>query len=106
MTTLGLLEHLEINRLTARFLFHLRVIVTSALATIALAVLALLLTVFPTTGAGDTTPDDRWALLAVTALMIGGFTTVLGGLYSTIGDVFRTLPHDWLEEIASDTPDK
>ena len=111
LTTLGLLEHLETNRLTPRFLFHLRLIVNAALATIALAVLALLLTVFPTTGAGDLAPDDRlltlvyWALLIVTALMIGGFTTVLGGLYSTIGDIFRTLPRDWVAEIVTDTPD-
>ena len=46
-----------------------------------------------------------WALLIVTALMIGGFTTVLGGLYSTIGDIFRTLPRDWVAEIVTDTPD-
>jgi hypothetical protein len=105
LTTVGLMEHLETQRLTPRFLFHLRLIVTAALVTIALAVLALLLTVFPTSGAGDVTPDDRllgavyWSLLAVTALMIGGFATVLGGLYTTIGDIFRTLPRDWVEEI-------
>jgi hypothetical protein len=51
LTTVGLLEHLETRRLTGQFLFHLRLVVVSALATIALAVLALLLTVFPTTGA-------------------------------------------------------
>jgi hypothetical protein len=108
LTTVGLLEHLETQRLTPPFLFHLRLIVTSALATIALAVLALLLTVFPTSGAGDVSPGDQlvatvyWALLAVTALMIGGFTTVLGGLYLTIGEIFRTLPRSWVEEILTD----
>ena len=92
LTTVGLLEHLETERLTPRFLFHLRLIVTSALATIALAVLALLLTVFPTSGAGDVSPNAGllavvyWSLLVVTALMIGGFATVLGGLYTTIGE--------------------
>ncbi len=111
LTTLGLLEHLETDRLTARFLFHLLVIVTAALATIALAVLALILTVFPTTGAAEATPNEQvlnlayWSLLGVTALMIGGFTTVLGGLYSTIGEIFRTLPRSLVEEIVSDTPD-
>ena len=109
LTTLGLLEHLETHRLTPRFLFHLRLIVTAALVTIALAVLALLLTVFPTSGAGEATPDEGqlaaayWALLIVTALMIGGFTTVLGGLFTTIGDIFRTLPRSWVEDIVTET---
>jgi hypothetical protein len=109
LTTVGLLEHLETERLTPRFLFHLRLIVTSALATIALAVLALLLTVFPTSGAGDVSPNAGllavvyWSLLVVTALMIGGFATVLGGLYTTIGEIFRTLPSDWVEEILTDS---
>jgi hypothetical protein len=59
LTTVGLLEHLETKLLTPRFLFHLRLIVTRALTTTALAVLARLLTVFPTSGAGDVTPDDH-----------------------------------------------
>jgi hypothetical protein len=109
LTTLGLLEHLETNRLAPRFLFHMRLIVTAAMTTIFLAVLALLLTVFPTSEAGDSTPDSTllttmyWALLAVTALMVGGFATVLGGLYVTIGDIFRTLPATWVEEIMEDS---
>ena len=109
LTTVGLMEHLETERLTPRFIFHLRLIVTSALITIALAVLALVLTVFPTSGAGDVTPDDQmlatvyWSLLAVTAFMIGGFGTVLGALYTTIGEIFRTLPRDWVEEILTDS---
>jgi hypothetical protein len=108
LTTVGLLEHLDTRRLTPRFLFHLRLIVGAALGTIALAVLALLLTDFPASGAGDVTPDERvielvyWALLGTTALLIGGFATVLGGLASTIGDVFRTLPQTWVEEILAD----
>jgi hypothetical protein len=108
LTTVGLLEHLETRRLTPRFLFHLRLIVSAALATIALAVLALLLTVFPASGAGDVTPDARlieavyWALLGTTALLIGGFAIVLGALYSTIGEIFRTLPRTWVAEILTD----
>lgn len=105
LTTVGLLEHLETRRLTVRFLFHLRLVVGAALATIALAVLALLLTVFPTSGAEGVTPAARqveavyWALLGATALMVGGFATVLGALYATIGEVFRTLPRQGVEEI-------
>jgi hypothetical protein len=112
LTTVGLLERLETERLTPRFLFHLRLIVTAALTTIALAVLALLLTVFPTSGAGDSTPDERvidtvyWALLVVTALMIGGFATVLGGLSTTIGDIFRTLPRAWVEGILTESDEE
>jgi hypothetical protein len=108
LTTVGLLEHLETERLTPRFLFHLRLIVSAALAKISLAVLALLLTVLPASGAGDVTPDADlieavyWALLGTTALLIGGFATVLGGLYSTIGDIFRTLPRAWVAEILTD----
>ena len=105
LTTVGLLEHLETRRLTARFLFHLRLVVVAALATIALAVLALLLTVFPASGAEGVSPASwqvealYWALLGATALMVGGFATVLGALYATIGEVFRTLPRQWVEEI-------
>jgi hypothetical protein len=112
LTTVGLLEHLETHRLTPRFLFHLRLIVTSALATIALAVLALVLTVFPSSGAGDVSPNEQmvlavyWALLIVTALMIGGFTTVLGGLYITFGEIFNTLPRSWVEEILTETEEE
>jgi hypothetical protein len=108
LTTVGLLEHLETRRLTGRFLFHLRLVVVAALATIALAVLALLLTVFPTAGAEGVSPASwqidliYWALLAVTTLMVGGFATVLGALYATIGEIFRTLPHQWVEEILAE----
>jgi hypothetical protein len=108
LTTVGLLEHLETRRLTGRFLFHLHLVVTAALATIALAVLALLLTVFPTSGTEGVQPEDwqievlYWTLLAVTALMIGGFATVLGSLYVTIGEIFATLPKQWVDEIFSE----
>jgi hypothetical protein len=105
LTTIGLLEHLETHRLTPRFLFHLHLVVLSALATIALGVLALLLTVFPSSGTEEVTPAAwqidavYWALLVVTALMIGGFATVLGALYTTVREIFRTLPRQWVEEI-------
>jgi hypothetical protein len=108
LTTIGLLEHLETRRLTARFLFHLRLVVSAALATIALAVLALLLTVFPTSGTEGVRPGAwqvdviYWTLLVVTALMVGGFATVLGALYTTINEIFETLPQPWVEEILAE----
>lgn len=108
LTTVGLLEHLETQRLTGQFLFHLRLIVAAALATIALAVLALLLTVFPTSGAEGVAQASwqidliYWALLAVTTLMVGGFAIVLSALFATIGEVFRTLPRQWVEEILTE----
>jgi hypothetical protein len=108
LTTVGLLEHLETRRLTGQFLFNLRLVVASAIATIALAVFALLLTVFPTTGVeGVPQPDWQidmfyWALLAVTTLMVGGFATVLSALFTTIGEIFRTLPREWVEEILTE----
>jgi hypothetical protein len=108
LTTVGLMEHLETQRLTPRFLFHLRLVVTAAIATIGLAVVTLLITVFPTSNGGDLSPSLRqvnivyWSLLVATALMIGGFATVLGALYTTVQDIFRTLPKTWVEEILAD----
>lgn len=110
LTTVGLLEHLETNRLTPRFLFHLRLVVTAAIVTIGFAVLMLLLTVFPTSTSASIAPSERqvdlvyWTLLIATALSIAGFTTVLGALYTTVREVFRTLPTTWVEEILTDEP--
>lgn len=110
LTTVGLLEHLETRRLTARFLFHLRLVVLAALGTIALAILALVLTVFPASGTEEMTPASwqvdlvYWSLLVVTALLIGGFATVLGALYTTISEVFRTLPREWVTDILTEEP--
>jgi hypothetical protein len=105
LTTVGLMEHLDTQRLTGRFLFRLHLVVRSALATIALAVFALVLTVFPASGTNEINPTSwqvnfvYWTLLADTALMIGGFATVLGALSTTINEVFRTLPQEWVEDI-------
>jgi MFS family permease len=112
LTTVSLLEHLETKRMRPRVLFHLRLTVLGSVATIALAVGALLLTTFPVAGGVDVQPP-RWqidavffGLLALTALMIGAFAVVLSSLYSTIADVFRNLPEEWIEEIfeESDRP--
>src|SRR4051812_3814563 len=105
LTTVGLLERLETRRLSPRFLFHLRLIVRAALATIALAVLTLLLTVFPASGTDEVTVASwqvdtvYWAILGITSLMIGGFTTVLGSLFVTINEILGTLPQEWVDDI-------
>ena len=105
LTTVGLLEHLETDRLTPRFLFHLRLVVTSAIITIGFAVLMLVLTVFPTSTSATISPSERqinliyWALLSSTAISIAGFTTVLVALFATVSEVFRTLPKTWVDEI-------
>jgi hypothetical protein len=110
LTTVGLLEHLETDRLTPRFLFHLRLVVTAAIVTIGFAVLTLLLTVFPTSTSASVAPSERqvnlvyWSLLIATAISIAGFTTVLGALYTTVHEVFRTLPKTWVDEILTDAP--
>jgi hypothetical protein len=110
LTTVGLLEHLETDRLTPRFLFHLRLVVTAAIFTIGFAVLTLLLTVFPTSTTASVAPSEfqvnlvYWTLLVATALSIAGFTTVLGALYTTVHEVFRTLPPTWIEEILTEEP--
>ena len=105
LTTVSLMEQLDTRRLGPRFLFHLRLTVLGALATIALAVGALLLTTFPLAGGADVRPP-RWQIDAVffglqtlTALMVGAFAVVLSSLYATIADVFRNLPQTWVEEI-------
>lgn len=105
LTTVSLMEHLDTRRMGPRFLFHLRLTVTAALATIALAVAALLLTTFPLAGGVDVSPP-RWqintvffGLQGLTALMVGGFAIVLSSLYAIIGDVFANLPQSWVDEI-------
>jgi hypothetical protein len=86
----------------------LLLVVAAALAMIAFAVLALLLTAFPTPGAEGMAPAAwqvetvYWALLGATALMIGGFAKVLSALAATIGEDFRTLPRPWVEEILAE----
>jgi hypothetical protein len=105
LTTVGLLERLETRRLSPRFLFHLRLIVRAALVTIALAVITLLLTVFPTSGTAEVTTASwqadtvYWAILVATSLMISGFTTVLGSLFVTINEILGTLPQEWVDDI-------
>ena len=108
LTTVSLMEHLDTRRMGPRFLFHMRLTVLAALATIAFAVGALLLTTFPLAGGADVRPP-RWqvnvvfyGLQVLTALMVGGFAVVLTSLYATIADVFRNLPRPWVEEILAE----
>lgn len=108
LTTVGLMEHLDTRRLTPRFLFHLRLVVSAAIATIGTAIVTLLITVFPTPATSATTITPRevnlvyWLLVAATSLMIGGFALVLGALYTTVRDIFRTLPTEWVDEILTE----
>jgi hypothetical protein len=110
LTTVGLIEYLDTRRLTPRFLFHLRLVVEAAIGTIGVAIVTLLITVFPTSN-GEAAASDRlvewvyWALLIATSLMVGGFATVLGALYTTVRDIFRTLPRAWVDEILTDEAD-
>jgi hypothetical protein len=112
LTTLTLMPHLETRQLTPRFLYHLRLTVIGALATIALAVLDLLLTVFPAAGTERFTPSQAevnalyFATLAVTALTVGGFAVVLAALYQTIAEVFGHLPRAWVENILAEEEDE
>src|SRR5215213_6086887 len=108
LTTISLLERLETRRMQPRVLFHLRLTVLGAVAAIALAMGALLLTTFPIAGGVDVHPPDWqmnvvfFGLLGLTSLMVGAFAIVLTSLYATVADVLRTLPQDWVEEILED----
>lgn len=108
LTTVSLMEHLDTRRMGPRFLMHMRLTVLGALATIAVAVGDLLLTIFPFASGVQVDPP-QWQIDAVyfgmiggTALMIFGFAVVLSSLYSTIADVFKNLPDTWVEEILAD----
>ena len=105
LTTVSLLERLETRRMPPRVLFHLRLTVLGAVSAIALAVGALLLTTFPVAGGVDVEPPGWqidavfFGLLTLTALMVGAFAVVLTLLYATVGDVLRSLPQTWVDEI-------
>jgi hypothetical protein len=108
LTALTLMPHLETRRLTPRFLYNLRLTVIGALVTIGLAVLCLLLTVFPAAGTEQFTPTQTEinvlyvATLSLTALMVGTFAGVLVALYKTIADVFHHLPREWVDDILAE----
>jgi hypothetical protein len=108
LTTVSLLERLETRQLPAPVLFHLRLTVFAALATIACAVGALLLTTFPLASGVDVHPPPWqvdaifFGLLALTALMVGAFAVVLTSLAATVTDVLRSLPQAVVEEILTE----
>ncbi|MDP9473825.1 MAG: hypothetical protein M3Q71_24725 [Chloroflexota bacterium] len=108
LTTLTLMEHLDTRRMGPRFLFHLRLTVLAALFTVALAILSLVLTIFPSAGTEDFQPEQWqidatfYGMVGLTAMMIGSFSMVLSSLYSTIADVFRNLPQRWVEDILAE----
>jgi hypothetical protein len=111
LTTLSLMPHLETHRLSARFLYNLKLTVRAGLGTIALAVLCLLLSVFPSAGTEQFTPSQTaidvlyFTTLSLTALMIGSFAVVLSALYQTIADILRYLPEEWVEDILTTNDD-
>lgn len=108
LTTLTLMEHLDTRRMGPRFLFHLRLTVLAALFTIGLAILSLVLTIFPSSGTDEFQPEQWqinatfYGMVALTAMMVGSFSMVLSSLYSTIADVFRNLPQRWVEDILAE----
>lgn len=110
LTTLGLLDRLETRRVTPRFLHHLRLELIGAFATIGASIAALLVTALPTAAGGESVPDPTrvavvyWALLAFVVAIVGGLAVVLASLYSTIADVFRNLPREWVDDILAEPP--
>ncbi len=111
LTTVSLLERLETRRMQPRVLFHLRLAVLGAVAAIAFAVGALLLTTFPIASGVDVEPPSWqidavfFGLLTLMALMVGAFAVVLTSLYATVADVLQTLPEDWIAEILDEADD-
>lgn len=108
LTTLGLLDLFERRSFGPRLLLHMRLTVIGAFAVIAVAVAALLVSLFPTATGGEQHPDPReveivyYLLLILIALIVGGLAVVLTSLYSTIAEVFRNLPSSWVRDILSD----
>jgi hypothetical protein len=107
LTAVSLLDLLETRRLPPRVLVQL-----GALSTIGLAVGALLVTTFPVAGGVDVKPP-AWqvdavffALLGLTALMVGTFAVVLTSLYATVTDALQGLPETWVEEILKEDTDQ
>ena len=112
LTAVGLLDLLETRRLPPRVLVHLRLTLLGALSTITLAVGALLVTTFPVAGGVDVKPP-AWqvdavffALLGLTALMVGTFAVVLTSLYATVTDALQGLPETWVEDILEEDTDQ
>jgi hypothetical protein len=112
LTAVSLLDLLETRRLPPRVLVHLRLTLLGALSTIGLAVGALLVTTFPVAGGVDVKPP-AWqvdavffALLGLTALMVGTFAVVLTSLYATVTDALQGLPETWVEEILKEDTDQ
>jgi hypothetical protein len=104
LATISLLDRLETRRMQPAVLLHLRLTVFGAVATIAGAVGALLLTAFP---AGDRSVATAgllgdavfYGLQGVIVLMVGAFAVVLTSLAATVADVLRSLPEAVVAEI-------
>jgi hypothetical protein len=104
LATISLLDRLETRRMQPAVLTHLRRTVFGAVATIACAVGALLLTAFPSepgemAALGWLGDGVFYGLQGVLVVMIGAFAVVLTSLAATVADVLRTLPPEVVEEI-------
>ena len=110
LATISLLDRLETRRMRPAVLTHLRLTVFGAVATIACAVGALLLTAFPATDDGVALPGPFgnavfYGLQGIIVLMVGTFAVVLTSLAATVADVLRTLPPEVVEEILDESAD-
>ena len=102
LTTLSLLERVERQGLSARFLFHMRATVIGAFAAIGFGLAALVVSLLPAAReirVPLVSAPVPLALEVLSALMAGAFATTLVSLYTTIGDIFRNLPRELVEEI-------
>jgi hypothetical protein len=110
LATISLLDRLETRRMQPAVLLHLRLTVFGAVATIACAVGALLLTAFPAEPGGVATTGWLgdgvfYGLQGVLVVMVGAFAVVLTSLAATVADVLRTLPPEVVEEILDEPAD-
>ncbi len=111
LATISLLDRLETRRMQPAVLTHLRLTVFAAVATIAGAVGALLLTAFPAEPGGVAATGWLgdgvfYGLQGVLVAMVGAFAVVLTSLAATVADVLRTLPPDVVEEILDEPADE
>jgi hypothetical protein len=107
LTTLSVLDRVERQGLSARFLFHIRATVIGAFAAIAFGLGGLVVSLLPATREVRVPlvlAPVPLALEVLAALMAGAFASTLVSLFTTIGDIFRNLPREIVEEILTDDP--
>ena len=107
LTTLSVLDRVERRGLSARFLFHIRATVIGSFAAIAFGIGGLVVSLLPATREVRVPlvlAPVPLALEILAALMAGAFASTLVSLFTTIGDIFRNLPREIVEEILADDP--